>query len=53
MEEIREVRITIYVDTDKATYEQTFRDIDNAAEYLKRIFETAKRDVSGVRKDEK
>jgi len=39
MEEIREVKITIYIDTNKTTYEETFEDIDDATEYLERTLE--------------
>ena len=37
MEEIREIKITIYVRTNKTTYEKTFEDIqdvDDAFEYF-------------------
>jgi hypothetical protein len=36
-EYIRAVKITIYVDTNKATYEKEFDDITEASEYLEEI----------------
>ncbi len=39
MEEIREVKITIYVNTNKMTYEKGFSDIEEATEYLEEIYE--------------
>jgi len=43
MEEIREVKITIYIDTNKTTYEETFSDLENATEYLERILDHIRR----------
>ena len=34
VEEIREVKITVYVNTNKATYEETFEDMDDAVEFF-------------------
>lgn len=39
MEHIREVKIKIYVDTNKATYDKTFDNIKEAAQYLVDIME--------------
>ena len=34
VERLREVKITIYVDTNKATYEEVFDDLEEARDYL-------------------
>lgn len=39
MEYIREVKITINIDTNKATYNKTFDNITDAVEYLTEIME--------------
>lgn len=39
VEYIRNIKITVYVDTNKATYEKEFTDIDEAKEYLENILE--------------
>ncbi len=40
MEYVREVRITIYIDTNKGTYQRDFKDIDEAVEYLNNTLES-------------
>jgi hypothetical protein len=37
MEEIREIKITVYVDTNKTSYVEEFKDIDDALEYLETL----------------
>jgi len=37
--EIREVKITVYVDTNHATHTEEFSDIDEAKEYLEELLE--------------
>lgn len=39
MEYIREVKITVCIDTNKQTYIKSFDDIDEAIEYYKEIIE--------------
>ncbi len=39
VEYIREVKITVYVDTNKSTYQKTFNSIEEAVEYLNDIEE--------------
>ena len=43
MEYIRAVKITIYIDTNKTTYEKSFEDIDKAKEYCDSIVENIQR----------
>ncbi len=39
MERLHEVKITVMVDTNKATYEKEFTDIQEAKEYLEDIMQ--------------
>lgn len=38
MEEVREVKITVYIDTNKNTYERTFTSIEEAQEWLEEFY---------------
>ena len=38
VERVREVKITIYVDTNKATYEEVFDDLEEAQDYLNGLY---------------
>lgn len=37
VERVREVNITIYVDTNKVTYEAVFDDVEEARDYLEAL----------------
>jgi hypothetical protein len=39
MERLREIKITVYVDTNEKTYERTFENIEDAKEYLEMVLE--------------
>ena len=39
MERLREVKITVYIDTNQHTWEQVFEDIEDAKEWLEMMLE--------------
>lgn len=39
MERLREIKITVFVETNKETYEKTFENIGDAQEYLEIVLE--------------
>jgi rhamnose utilization protein RhaD (predicted bifunctional aldolase and dehydrogenase) len=39
MERLREIKITVFVETNKETYEKTFENIEDAKEYLEMVLE--------------
>jgi rhamnose utilization protein RhaD (predicted bifunctional aldolase and dehydrogenase) len=39
MERLRKIKITVYVDTNKETYERMFENIEDAKEYLEMVLE--------------
>lgn len=38
VERVREVKITVYVDTNKDTYEAVFDDLEEARDYLQGLY---------------
>ena len=48
VERLMEVSINVYVDTNKATYEQSFSDIEEAKEYLEGLLQDLFPDWSKV-----